>query len=53
MRRLLQAGHEFQHYVTGIMLTCGIASLPFLQAARTDVKGYVYLRGYKVRFEPV
>ena len=41
---LLQAGQEFQHYVTGIMLTCGIASLPFLQAARTDVKGYVYLR---------
>jgi len=50
---LVQAGQEFQRYVTGIMLTCGIASLPFLQAARTDVKGYTYLHGYKVRFEPV
>lgn len=29
----------------------GIASLPFLQAARTDVKGYVHLHGYKIPFE--
>jgi hypothetical protein len=48
---LLQAGYDFQRYVTGSMMTCGIASLPFLQAARTDVKGYVYLHGYKVRFD--
>jgi ABC-type transport system substrate-binding protein len=48
---LLQAGHDFQRYVTGIMLTCGIASLPFLQAARTEVQGYEYLHGYKVRFD--
>jgi ABC-type transport system substrate-binding protein len=48
---LLQAGYDFQRYVTERMLTCGIASLPFLQAARTDVKGYVHLHGYKVRFE--
>jgi ABC-type transport system substrate-binding protein len=48
---LLQAGYDFQRYVTESMLTCGIASLPFLQAARTDVKGYVHLHGYKVRFE--
>jgi ABC-type transport system substrate-binding protein len=48
---LLQAGSDFQRYVTERMMTCGIASLPFLQAARTDVKGYVHLHGYKVRFE--
>jgi ABC-type transport system substrate-binding protein len=48
---LLQAGYDFQRYVTESMMTCGIASLPFLQAARTDVMGYVHLRGYKVQFE--
>ena len=48
---LLQAGYDFQRYVTESMLTCGIASLPFLQAARADVKGYVHLHGYKVQFE--
>jgi hypothetical protein len=25
---LLQAGYDFQQYVTGIMMTCGIASQP-------------------------
>ena len=29
---LLQAGYDFQRDVTGSMMTCGIASLPFLQA---------------------
>jgi hypothetical protein len=48
---LLQAGYDFQRYVTGSMMTCGIASLPFWQAARTYAKGYVHLHGYKVRFE--
>jgi ABC-type transport system substrate-binding protein len=48
---LLQAGYDFQRYVTESMMTCGLASLPFLQAARTDVKGYVHLHGYRVRFE--
>jgi ABC-type oligopeptide transport system substrate-binding subunit len=48
---LLQAGYDFQRYVMDQMLTCGIASLPFLQAARSDVKGYVHLRGYKIPFE--
>jgi peptide/nickel transport system substrate-binding protein len=47
---LLQAGYDFQRYVTGSMLTCGLASLPFLQAARSDVQGYVHLHGYKVGF---
>jgi ABC-type transport system substrate-binding protein len=48
---LLQAGYDFQRYVMENMMTCGIASLPFLQAARTEVKGYVHLHGYKVRFD--
>jgi hypothetical protein len=32
------------------MLTSA-ASVPFLQAARTSVKGYEHLHGYKVCFE--
>jgi ABC-type transport system substrate-binding protein len=48
---LLQAGYDFQRYVMDQMMTCGIASLPFLQAARSDVKGYIPLHGYKIRFE--
>ena len=48
---LLQAGYDFQRYITESMMTCGIASLPFLQASRADVKGYVHLHGYKVHFE--
>jgi peptide/nickel transport system substrate-binding protein len=50
---LLQAGYDFQRYVTERMMTCGIASLPFVQAARPEVKGYVHLHGYKVRFETI
>jgi hypothetical protein len=42
---LLQAGYDFPWYVTDSMMTCGIASLPFLQAARFNVKGYVHLHG--------
>ncbi|HSF30524.1 MAG TPA: ABC transporter substrate-binding protein [Candidatus Tectomicrobia bacterium] len=48
---LLQGGYDFQRYVMDQMMTCGIASLPFLQAARADVKGYVHLHGYKIPFE--
>jgi hypothetical protein len=46
-----QAGYDFQRYVTESMMTCGIGPLPFWQAARTHVKGYVHLHGNKVRFE--
>jgi ABC-type transport system substrate-binding protein len=42
---------ERQRRCLSSMMTCGIASLPFLQAARTDVKGYVYLHGDKIRFD--
>jgi hypothetical protein len=47
----LQAGYDFQRYIAENMMTTGIVSFPFLQAARTNVKGYVHLHGYKIRFE--
>jgi ABC-type transport system substrate-binding protein len=47
----LQAGYDFQRYIAENMMTTGVASFPFLQAARNDVKGYVHLHGYKIRFE--
>ena len=47
----LQAGYDFQRYITENMLNVGVASVPLLQAACTDVKGYEHLHGYKIRFE--
>jgi len=47
----LQAGYDFQRYIAENMMTTGIVSFPFLQAARTNVKDYVHLHGYKIRFE--
>jgi peptide/nickel transport system substrate-binding protein len=47
----LQAGYDFQRYIAENMMTTGVASFPFLQAVRSDVKGYVHLHGYKIRFE--
>lgn len=46
-----QAGHDFQQYVAENMIVTSAASVPFLQAARTYVKGYELLHGYKIRFE--
>ena len=46
-----QAGYDFQRYVADHMLITSIASVPFLQAARTSVKGYEHLHGFKIRFE--
>jgi ABC-type transport system substrate-binding protein len=46
-----QAGHDFQRYVAENMMLTSVASVPFLQAARTYVKGYEHLHGYKIRFE--
>jgi ABC-type transport system substrate-binding protein len=46
-----QAGHDFQRYVAENMMITSVASVPFLQAARTYVKGYEHLHGYKIRFE--
>jgi peptide/nickel transport system substrate-binding protein len=47
----LQAGYEVQRYVTENMLYQSVTTLPFTQAARTYVKGYENLYGYKIRFE--
>jgi ABC-type transport system substrate-binding protein len=47
----LQAGYDFQRYIAENMMTTGIVSFPFLQAARSEVKGYVHLHGYKISFE--
>jgi peptide/nickel transport system substrate-binding protein len=47
----LQAGYDFQRYIAENMMTTGIVSFPFLQAARTNVKDYVHMHGYKIRFE--
>jgi ABC-type transport system substrate-binding protein len=47
----LHAGYELQRYVTDNMLFQSVTTLPFTQAARTYVKGYENLYGYKVRFE--
>jgi hypothetical protein len=46
-----QAGDDFQWYAAGTMRLTSVASVPFLQAARTSVKGYEHLHGYKVRFK--
>ena len=46
-----QAGYDFQRYVAEHMMITSIASVPFLQAARTTVKGYEPLHGYQIRFE--
>jgi peptide/nickel transport system substrate-binding protein len=47
----LQAGHDLQRYVTENMLYQSVTTLPFLQAARTSVRGYENLHGHKIRFE--
>ena len=46
-----QAGHDFQRYVAENMIVTSAASVPFLQAARTYVKGYEHLHGFKIQFE--
>jgi peptide/nickel transport system substrate-binding protein len=47
----LQAGYDLQRYVTETMMYQSVTTLPFIQAARTEVKGYENLYGYKIRFE--
>jgi hypothetical protein len=46
-----QAGYDFQRYVVQPMITTSVSSFGFLQAARSYVKGYENLHGYKLRFE--
>jgi hypothetical protein len=48
----LQAGRELQRYVVAeTMIYPSLTTLPFIQAARTNVKGYEQLNGFKIRFE--
>jgi peptide/nickel transport system substrate-binding protein len=46
-----QLGRELQEYMYKNMIYMSATSLPSLQAARDYVQGYVYERGFKVRFE--
>jgi peptide/nickel transport system substrate-binding protein len=46
-----QAGHDLQRYIAENMMIASIASVPFLQAARPQVKGYEHLHGFKIQFE--
>jgi ABC-type transport system substrate-binding protein len=43
--------HEVQRYIVGNMVQMSATTLPFIQAARDYVKGYVFERGFKIRFE--
>jgi peptide/nickel transport system substrate-binding protein len=42
---------EVQRYIVGNMARVSATTLPFIQAARDSVKGYVFERGFKIRFE--
>jgi ABC-type transport system substrate-binding protein len=42
---------EVQRYIVGNMVHMSATTLPFIQAARDHVKGYMFERGYKFRFE--
>jgi ABC-type transport system substrate-binding protein len=46
-----QRGRELQEYMYKNMIYMSATSLPSLQAERDYVQGYVYERGFKVRFE--
>jgi ABC-type transport system substrate-binding protein len=49
----IKAGEDLQEYATRQMLYFGVATLPDIEAARDYVKGYVFMRGFKKRFETV
>src|SRR4029453_6982360 len=49
----INAGEDLQEYATRQMLYFGVATLPDIEAARDYVKGYVFMRGFKKRFETV
>ena len=42
---------EVQRYIMQNMIQISATTLPFIQAAQQYVKGYVYERGFKIRFE--
>jgi len=39
-----------QRYIVRNMVQMSVTTLPFIQAARDYVKGYVFERGLKIRF---
>jgi ABC-type transport system substrate-binding protein len=41
---------EVQRYIVHNMVRISATTLPFIQAARDHVKGYVFERGFKIRF---
>jgi hypothetical protein len=41
---------EVQRDIVGNMVQMSATTLPFTQAARDSVKGYVFERGFKLRF---
>jgi ABC-type transport system substrate-binding protein len=49
----LKVGYELQTYDAEHLIYPSVAGDPFVQAARDHVKGYVFMRGLKVSFEPV
>jgi ABC-type transport system substrate-binding protein len=44
-------GEEIQRYVADMMLYAAVCGNPIINAHRTDVKGYAYMRGLLVMFE--
>jgi peptide/nickel transport system substrate-binding protein len=46
----VRLSHEVQRYIVRNMIQISATTLPFIQAARDYVKGYVYERGFKIRF---
>jgi ABC-type transport system substrate-binding protein len=49
----IKAGEDLQEYATRQMMYFGIATLPDLEAARDAMQGYVFMRGFKKRYETV
>jgi hypothetical protein len=48
---LKEAGYDIQRDVVQNLMLTSVSSYRHLQAARSDVKGYEHLHGYKRRFE--
>jgi ABC-type oligopeptide transport system substrate-binding subunit len=46
-----QLSQEVQRYIVRNMVQMSVTTLPFIQAVREYVKGYVFEGGLKIRFE--
>jgi hypothetical protein len=42
---------EVQRYIVGDIAQVSATTLPFIQAAQDSVQGYVFERGFMIRFE--